>query len=487
MPNLTYQQIVNIYKESRTLIVDGSIQKIHQPQKEFLLFQIRKPQVTHHLFFCLQQQNIAFFVTKNSWKNPSSPFSFCQLLRKHLLNGRIKEMSVPEKDRSLIIKIKTKREREETFFLRFELWGRNGNTYLLNHDKIIIGTLHPSTKPKDYFQIMEESSTIATTTPKKDFLEAYYNEKSETPWNEAADTFFYQHLEDTKEERKIQKLTSLINRENKKLTNKLKKLERSLEESKNNEDVRIFGELLKSNLHTIKRGVKEIEVINYFSEIPNTKIVIPLDPRKNAKENMQQFFKRYRKLEDSKPFVRKQIEKAKAEQKKWEKWLHKLEKNELLKEEDLPKKWRNLFNSHPKPVKKQEKIHRDCYRTFISQDDFTILVGRGSRDNDQLTFQVARGNDIWMHTEDYPGAHVIIPIRDKKTVPQRTLIDAAQLTTHYSKAKEHPKVSIAYTEKKHISKPKKAKPGLVYLANKKTFLIYPDKQRVAKLLDSSCE
>ncbi|BBM87782.1 Rqc2 family fibronectin-binding protein [Candidatus Uabimicrobium amorphum] len=485
MPSLSYQQLSLIHKENSDVITDGMIQKIHQPQKEFLLLQIRKPQINHRLFFSFEQQNIAFYLTNKSWQNPSSPPFFCQLLRKYILNGRITEFSLAENDRLLTIKVQTRREENlHVHFLLCEMWGRSGNAYLLNESKNILGSLYPNKKPRDYFAVMDEQPKSTKTTPKKNFLEEYCTQQAQFPWNEAADYFFSRHLEEQKKSRQIQLLTSLINKEQKKLKNKITKLQNSLQDAKNSDDLRVKGELLKSNMHLAKRGTKNIKVINYFAENPNDFLQIELDERKDAKENMQQYFKRYRKLQDGLPFLKKQIEKAQREKEINNKRLEELQKGNIPSISQLPPKWQRQLQksstkSSPQNIPQKQ---RDCYYKFTSQDNVTILVGRGSRDNDQLTFQVAKGNDIWLHTEDYPGAHVVVLNREKKEPPQRTLFDAAQLAVYYSKAKNHPKVSISYTKRKNVSKPKKSKPGLVYLSSKKNLVIIPDKDILEKLL-----
>ncbi|WP_372370888.1 NFACT family protein [Candidatus Uabimicrobium sp. HlEnr_7] len=484
MPSLTYEQLSLIFNENKDVVLGGMIQKIHQPQKEFLLLQIRKPQINYRLFFCFEQQSIAFYLTNKTWKNPSSPLFFCQLLRKYLLNGRITEFTLAKSDRSLLMKIQTNKENIQTNFLLSEMWGRSGNTYLLDSNKNIIGSLHPSKKPKDYFAIVTPSVST-NVTPKKNFLEEHITkDPGSFPWNEAADNFFSTNLLQERENRQLRVLSSIINKEQKKLRNKISKLQTHLSEAKSSEDLRIQGELLKSNMHLAKRGTKQIKVINYFSENANEYIEIPLDSRKDAKENMQHYFKRYRKLQDGIPFLHKQIDKAQQEIDNNEKHLECLKNGNFPPLSNLPLKWQRQLQQLSKgtSTKSVPQKQRDCYYKFTSQDNITILVGRGSRDNDQLTFQVAKGNDLWMHAENYPGAHVVILNRDKNSPPQRTLFDAAQLTAYYSKAKNHPKVSISYTYRKNVSKPKKSKPGLVYLSSKKNLIVAPDKEILEKLL-----
>jgi predicted ribosome quality control (RQC) complex YloA/Tae2 family protein len=109
----------------------------------------------------------------------------------------------------------------------------------------------------------------------------------------------------------------------------------------------------------------------------------------------------------------------------------------------------------------------------LSADGFEILVGRTANDNDHLTFKIARPNDLWLHAGDYGGSHVVVRNATRKEVPQRTLIEAAQLAAYFSQAKKNPKADVHYTERKFVSKIKGAKPGLVRLQRFKNLTVAP--------------
>ena len=119
-------------------------------------------------------------------------------------------------------------------------------------------------------------------------------------------------------------------------------------------------------------------------------------------------------------------------------------------------------------------------RRYLSTDGYEVLVGRAARDNDNLTFRVAQPNDLWMHAGDYPGSHVVVRNPTRKEVPHRTLIEAAQLAGRFSQASDDAKVVVHYTERKFVSKPKRAAPGLVRLSRFKSITVEP-KEGVARL------
>jgi predicted ribosome quality control (RQC) complex YloA/Tae2 family protein len=112
-------------------------------------------------------------------------------------------------------------------------------------------------------------------------------------------------------------------------------------------------------------------------------------------------------------------------------------------------------------------------RRYLSSDGFEILVGRAARDNDQLTFKVAKPNDLWLHAADYGGSHVVVRNSTRKEIPHRTIIEAAQLAAQFSQARKDPKVDVHYTQRKFLSKPKGSAPGLVRLSRFKNITVEP--------------
>ncbi|HLG16690.1 MAG TPA: NFACT family protein [Blastocatellia bacterium] len=112
-------------------------------------------------------------------------------------------------------------------------------------------------------------------------------------------------------------------------------------------------------------------------------------------------------------------------------------------------------------------------RRFVTSDGYEIVVGRNDAENDRITFRIAKSNDVWLHTADYAGSHVIIRNPNREDVPQRSIHEAAELAAFYSQAKRDAKVAVHWTLRKFVSKPPRAKPGLVRLSSFKTLLVEP--------------
>lgn len=117
---------------------------------------------------------------------------------------------------------------------------------------------------------------------------------------------------------------------------------------------------------------------------------------------------------------------------------------------------------------------------FTSSDGFTILVGKNNKQNDYLTLRIADPEDLWMHTKNIPGSHVIIKCAGKE-VPDNTLLEAATLAAYFSKARLSSQVPVDYTMKKHVKKPSGSKPGMVIYETNSTIYVTPTEELVVKL------
>jgi predicted ribosome quality control (RQC) complex YloA/Tae2 family protein len=127
-------------------------------------------------------------------------------------------------------------------------------------------------------------------------------------------------------------------------------------------------------------------------------------------------------------------------------------------------------------------------RRFVSSEGLPILVGRDNEGNDHLTLHIARSDDLWLHVEGFSGSHVVVRMQGRTGgVPRQTLVEAAKLAAYYSQARSHGKVTVSYTLKKFVRKPRKSPPGLVTVTHEKTVVVKPDKELVAKLAKGNTE
>lgn len=272
-------------------------------------------------------------------------------------------------------------------------------------------------------------------------------------------------------------LIRLVNVELQRNVKKLKKLEKTLVETEYADDYRVKGEILTAYLHEFEKGQKEVTLPNFYDE--EKPLLITLDVRKNPSQNAQKYFAKYQKLRNAVAFVGEQIELTLSEIDYLESVATQLSlatpkdvaeiKEELMQEGYLKKK---------KTKKKQMKVQQSKPDTYLSSDGTTILVGKNNLQNDQLTLKTARKSDIWLHTKNIPGSHVIIQDADPS---EETILEAANIAAYFSKSQLSASVPVDLVPVKLIRKPNGAKPGYVIYEGQRTVYVTPDKELIARL------
>lgn len=257
------------------------------------------------------------------------------------------------------------------------------------------------------------------------------------------------------------------------LEKKLQILNATLEECDGKPKYSLYGELITANIYAIKKGDKEVEVLNYYSQ-EGEYIKIPLDVNKTPAENAQKYYKRYNKLKKAEENAYIQIEIAEGELAYLQSVLTNIENADTYKDlEDIKSELVETgYIAFKKSMKgKKEKPSKPLH--FISSDGIDIYVGKNNIQNDYLTLKFAHNNDIWMHIKNIPGSHVII--KNMGEIPDSTLLEGAILAAYYSKGKNSTKVPIDYTEIRNVKKMAKGKPGMVTYSTNKTIYVDPVK------------
>ncbi len=264
------------------------------------------------------------------------------------------------------------------------------------------------------------------------------------------------------------------------LYNKLNKQEKELLESENADIYKVKGELITSYIYMIEKGMENIEVPNFYDpEYKNIKI--SLNKNFTPSENAQKYFKKYNKMKTAKKEITSQIEITKEEVNYLENILLSIENCETLAElMDIREELTKVGYLRGKVNNKKETKLTTKPHEFISSDGFKILVGKNNKQNDHLTLKIASNDDIWMHTKNIPGSHVIIKT-DGKEVSDETIFEGAMLAAYFSKSKLSAQVPVDYTKKKNIKKPNGAKPGMVIYETNSTIYVTPTEELVAKL------
>ena len=236
--------------------------------------------------------------------------------------------------------------------------------------------------------------------------------------------------------------------------------------------MRLYGDLINASMHLVPVGASSCELINYYDENCTT-ITVPLDPALSAAANAQKYYKDYRKAQTAERILTGRIAEGEQELIYLDSVFDSLtratntrELEELRRElEEQGYLRRQKGKIKPPPPMKA--------LTFRSDDGFTIYVGRNNLENDRLTLKTAKGSDIWFHTKNIPGSHVIV-VAEGQTPPDRTLEQAAILAATHSKAADSVQVPVDYTAAKFVKKPSGAKPGMVIYTDNRTAYVNPD-------------
>ncbi|WP_250454956.1 Rqc2 family fibronectin-binding protein [Clostridium tertium] len=302
-------------------------------------------------------------------------------------------------------------------------------------------------------------------------LESIYSSISFKNPSELLDEFFT--VKD-KQDRLLSRSTDLqrlISTNIDRCNNKTKKLKNILKECEEKETYKINGDLLTSYIYMLKKGLKEISLLNFYTD-EEEYITITLDENKTPSENIQYFYKKYNKLKKSEESALKQLKKNEEELQ----YLNSVMTNILncesyIEIDDIKKelietgylKFKNT-NKNNKKDKSSKPIH------LLSSDGIDIYIGKNNIQNDYLTLKFANKNHMWLHTKNIPGSHVILCSDNPSDV---ALEEAGILAAYYSKAKNSTKVPVDYTTVKNLKKPNGSKPGMVIYHTNHTLYTEP--------------
>jgi predicted ribosome quality control (RQC) complex YloA/Tae2 family protein len=240
------------------------------------------------------------------------------------------------------------------------------------------------------------------------------------------------------------------------------------------------GDLLLANIATATRTGNKVRLTDYYAEGAPV-IELEVDENRSLQDEAAARFRQYTKARHAADEIAERLTQIDREIVGLDRRLQQLDAIIQSRDEAALESFEKPApapKATPKKAPKQEKI--PGVRRYLSTDGYEILVGRAARDNDHLTFRVAQPNDLWMHAGDYPGSHVVIRNPTRKEIPQRAIIEAAQLAGRFSQASEDARVVIHYTERKFLSKPKGAAPGLVRMSRFRSITVEP-KESIPRL------
>ena len=293
--------------------------------------------------------------------------------------------------------------------------------------------------------------------------------------SELLDTFYKDKAERDRVNQQASELIRRIENELDKNRKKLGKQEEELLATENAEEFRQKGELLTTFLHQVPNDQDQVELDNYYT---GEKIIIALDKALTPNQNAQRYFKRYQKLKEAVKHLTSLIEETRATILYLESVETALAQASLTEIAEIREE---LIQTGFIRRRQREKIQkRQKPEKYLATDGQTIiLVGRNNLQNDELTFKIAKKDELWFHAKDIPGSHVVITGNLQPSDEVKT--DAAELAAYFSKARLSNLVQVDMIEAKKLNKPTGGKPGFVTYTGQKTLRVTPDEEKIKSM------
>ena len=293
--------------------------------------------------------------------------------------------------------------------------------------------------------------------------------------SELLDTFYKDKAERDRVNQQASELIRRVENELEKNRKKLGKQEEELLATENAEEFRQKGELLTTFLHQVPNDQDQVELDNYYT---GEKIIISLDKALTPNQNAQRYFKRYQKLKEAVKHLTSLIEETRATILYLESVETALAQASLTEIAEIREE---LIQTGFIRRRQREKIQkRQKPEKYLATDGQTIiLVGRNNLQNDELTFKMAKKDELWFHAKDIPGSHVVITGNLQPSDEVKT--DAAELAAYFSKARLSNLVQVDMIETRKLNKPTGGKPGFVTYTGQKTLRVTPDEEKIKSM------
>ncbi|VQP21172.1 fibronectin/fibrinogen binding protein [Streptococcus pneumoniae] len=534
----------HIVEELRSELVNGRIQKINQPFEQELVLQIRSNRQSHRLLLSAHPVFGRIQLTQTTFENPAQPSTFIMVLRKYLQGALIESIEQVENDRIVEITVSNKNEIGDHIqaTLIIEIMGKHSNILLVDKSshKILEVIKHvgfsqnsyrtllpgstyiapPSTeslnpftiKDEKLFEILQTQELTAKNlqslfqglgrdtanelerilvSEKLSAFRNFFNQETKPCLTETSfspvpfanlsdllDTYYKDKAERDRVKQQASELIRRVENELQKNRHKLKKQEKELLATDNAEEFRQKGELLTTFLHQVPNDQDQVILDNYYTNQP---IMIALDKALTPNQNAQRYFKRYQKLKEAVKYLTDLIEETKAT-------ILYLESVETILNqaglEEIAEIREELIQTGFIRRRQREKIQkRKKLEQYLASDGKTIIyVGRNNLQNEELTFKMARKEELWFHAKDIPGSHVVISGNLDPSDAVKT--DAAELAAYFSQGRLSNLVQVDMIEVKKLNKPTGGKPGFVTYTGQKTLRVTPDSKKIASMKKS---
>lgn len=454
---------------------DSLIRDIRQPSHPQLILELYRPGRPFRVMFSFTNPTCRLHLLSPSRKLPKAKKTqrFVSFLRAHIRGGRI--VAAGQVDGQRIVRIEV-RKAERTVNLWCRLWASAANMIVTDSKGVILDALYRRPKRGEIsgspYSVEDDiASTGSNSSARMDSF-SIRDLPGAGSFNQRVERYYFD-LEENREASRLRKnLLTRLHREENRLLASLQNFDKRMNEYRDLETFKRWGDLILSNIHALKRGDRWLTAAD--SDDPNKIWDIELDPLVTPAQNAESYYRRYRKAKSGIKNLQEERRQQQLQLDQISRRIQALEREEM----NLESLRQELRAAGRK--RREEKQGRPPGLSFTS-GPFSILVGRNARENDALLRRHVRGNDTWLHARDYPGSYVFIRSIPGKSIPLDTLLDAANLALLYSKGKDSAQGDVFYTQVKYLRRVKEAKTGLVIPTQEKNLHVKLDSGRIRRL------
>ncbi len=412
---------------------------------------------------------------------PPAPLPFQALLRRELVGARLAAIEPVPGDR--VVALRFERDGEARSLVA-ELTGRHGNLFLLDANGAILASAGRNLSQRRRLFPGEAWVPPAPREP-----EAARPRRFEPvagarlPLSAAIEVHYRALEEDRALAEARRRLREPLRAAGARGRRALERLAAEAARVPAAEADRRVADLLKANLNRLRRGASEATLVEYTPEGPR-EVSVALDPAVSPRENMERWYRRYRRIVESAARVAERADVVRARLARTEALLAGVEAADSAGLLRLEREARaaGAAPRPPPPARRRRDEPAQPYRAFHSLSGAAIWVGRGASENDALTFRLAKGNDAWLHARGRAGAHVVLRLDKGKGPEQESLLDAAHLAAHFSDARGEPACEVVWTRAKWVRKPRGAAPGAVAISQERALFLRIEPARIERLL-----
>ncbi|MBI4827992.1 MAG: NFACT family protein [Nitrospinae bacterium] len=464
---MTADELARVTAELSALLPGRHVGKIRQVADDELVMEFRRGEVRHWLTLCVHPRVGRIHLSGEPDAQGPELGSFARLVKKTLERRALGGVTQPNGDRVLTLFFPSP---EGEWRLTAEIFGTTGNIYLVAPSGIILA------RALDRAGRNAAGAAYAPPPPPAHAASLAPPDAS-LPANRAMEERYAGMARAIRIEESRRAALGVVNAERKRLLKRLESVRAEMGALERWTGQGRLGDLLKANFGHIPRGAASVEVVDLFDP-QQGKVAIALDPALSPEENVAAYYKRQRKYD-------KGLSRLGADIAAMEDKLRELDGRAAAIEAEgdaaaLAAKAPSRKAKGPAPRQRAPQKPSGP-RRFTSSDGYPIFVGRSDAENDELTFRAANGRDLWLHARDYPGSHVVVRLPKGVEAPRATLLDAAMLALHYSKAAKGGKGEVTWAHVKDLKKPKGAPPGKVMVMRPKSVMVTINRERIESM------